>query len=363
MSTSARQHIEEELHELWKPEEGEKATDIFWFQRSYTTNLVVYAPSLDFCGEVDAVLQELTPSHPGRYIILCPAAGPLSTPLRHQVSGHCQYDPVHNRRFCCDIINLEAGPTALEHLYGLTLSLLIADLPVEVWWPDEIPLQSLLFKNIAEESDRVWIDSARFRLPHQSLANLAKNWKLLFPDTLLADLNWIRFLRWRSLIAELFDGEWASYLQRIREINIEYGEGCQPTRSFLLVCWLASRLGWHYGGKPLASFPDRLEFAGSSGKVAVTIRPVPVKDPRRDRLYAVRLHTTNGHQGDFSVVRDQDPQCVLARSEIDGKEAFSRMLYFDHLESVRLLAEGLRHSGKDASWEESLAMLSTIIKA
>ncbi|MEJ2691228.1 MAG: glucose-6-phosphate dehydrogenase assembly protein OpcA [Deltaproteobacteria bacterium] len=251
----------------------------------------------------------------------------------------------------------------MEHLYGLTLSLLIADLPVEVWWSGEIPLQSPLFKNIVEESDRVWMDSAKFSQPHKALALLALTWKEHFPNIVLADLNWIRFLRWRNLIAELFDGKWASYLDLIREVTIEYGERRQPTRSFLLVCWLASRLGWHYEGRPLQNFPERLEFAGHGGKVAVTINPVPVMDQERDRLYGVRILTANGHQGKFSVVRDKDPQCVLARSEIDGKLAFSRMLYFEHLESVRLLVEGLQHLGRDSSWEDTLAMLASIIKA
>ncbi len=220
-----------------------------------------------------------------------------------------------------------------------------------------------MFKNIAEESDRVWIDSAKFHRPHSALALLAQTWEGHYPDTVLADLNWIRFLRWRNLIAELFDGEWSSYLPQIREVIIEYGEGRQPTRSFLLVCWLASRLGWHYAGKPLQHFPEQIEFAGNNGKVAVTIRPVRVMDRKRDRLYAVRIRTANGHQGEFSVVRDKDPQCVLARSEIDGKLAFSRMLYFEHLESVRLLVEGMGHWGRDSSWEDTLAMLATIIEA
>lgn len=362
VSETTRQHIEEELHQLWKPEEREKTSDIFWFQRNYTTNLVVYAPTQEFCREVDAVLQELTPNHPGRYIILCPAAGPLPEPLRHQVSGHCHYDPFHNKRFCCDIINLEAGPEILEHLYGLTLSLLVADLPVEVLWSGELPLQSPLFKNIVEESDRVWMDSAKFGQPHKALALLALTWKEHFPDIVLADLNWIRFLRWRNLISELFDGKWASYLDLIREVTIEYGEGRQPTRSFLLVCWLASRLGWNYEGRPLDNFPEHIDFAGHGGKVAVTIRAVPAMDQVRDRLYGVKIRTANGHQGNFSVVRDKDPHCVLARSEIDGELAFSRMLYFEHLEPVRLLVEGLQHWGRDTSWEDTLAKLGTIIK-
>jgi glucose-6-phosphate dehydrogenase assembly protein OpcA len=362
MSITTRKTIEKELGELWRPEqEGTEITGS-GFHRNYTTNLVVFTLTREKCREAEAVLRELTPIHPGRFIMLCPAPESESTPLCHHVSGHCVTNPERNKQICCDIINLEAKAGVLEELYSLTLSLLISDLPVEFWWVDDAPQDGNFFRKIADDSDRVWVDSSTFHHPAKAIAHLAATWHQRFPNTVLADLNWLRFQRWRNLIAELFDGEWTPYLSQIRHMTIEYGEGRQPTRSFLLVCWMASRLGWRYTGQPLEDFPDEIEFDSGSGPVTVAIKPVPVADKIKDRLFAIRIHTGDTPKGEFSVVRDSDPQCVLAHSEIDDKVAFSRILHFEHLEAAQLLAQGLSHWGKDPGWEGTLAIFQTIIK-
>jgi glucose-6-phosphate dehydrogenase assembly protein OpcA len=264
---------------------------------------------------------------------------------------------------CCDIIHLKAKAEILEHLYGLTLSLLIPDLALELWWPEDIPLRSTFFRQITEEADRVWVDSAQFRDPEAKLAELAVRWSVLFPMTVLADLNWVRFRRWRNLVAELFDGEWTSYLSQINRVVIEYGEGSQMTRSFLLACWMAASLGWKYKGELLTKYPSEIEFDSAGGAVTVVITPVQVANQKRDRLFAIRIFTGGSRSGVFTVQRDTDPQCVVVRSEIDGVESFRRILCFEHLEFSHLLGEGLKHWGRDQSWGNTLAILRTIIKA
>jgi len=362
MSTTTRQSIEKELNELWKSDEERPEAKIGWWQRNYTTNLVVYAPSFEQCREAETVLRELTPLHPGRYIMLCPAPEGEPLALHHHVSGHCTYSPAQKKQICCDIINLEAKPGVLEDLYGLTLSLLVSDLPVEFWWLGDLPGASVFFRLIADDSDRVWVDSSEFSHPARDLARLAAGWQHSFPNTVLADLNWIRFQRWRNLIAELFDGEWSPFLREIEEVTIEYGAGGQPTRSFLLVCWMASCLGWKYPGRPLRDFPEAIAFESGGREVTVVFKTVPTADLQRDRLYAIRIRTGNNHQGQFTIERNQDPRCVSACSEIDCRPAFARILYFEHMEPLHLLREGLRRWGKDPGWLGTLAQYRTIMQ-
>lgn len=360
MSTN-RQVIEQELKALWRSEQQGGDTP-HSAQRNYTLNLVAFAPNAAAHHEADAVLKELPPIHPGRYIMLCQAPDTATAKLHHHVASHCLFDPGRNKRICCDLITLEAKDGLLEELYGLTLSLLISDLPVEFWWLGDLPLNNPFFHTIADDSDRVWVDSSKFHDPPQAMAMLAATWAHAFPNTVLADLNWVRIQRWRHLIADLFDGEWTPYLWQIRELTIEYAEGRPPTRAFMLACWMAAQLGWRYQGEPLTAFPEQLEFTGKHGPVTVAIKPVAVVDRERDRLYAVRVRTTGEHQGLFSVARERDPQCVLATSEIDGQAAFSRVLCFEHLEAVQLLSEGLRGWGRDPGWEGALAVMRTMMR-
>ncbi|HET9870245.1 MAG TPA: glucose-6-phosphate dehydrogenase assembly protein OpcA [bacterium] len=360
MSVSS-QAIEHELTELWKEtkpaKEGEPG-----LQRVYTTNLVAYAEDHDTGYRVERVLMDLTQFHPGRYILIRPAQDTGEAPLRYYVSGYCPFwTDQREHRVCCDIIKLVAQQDTIENLYGFTFSLLVPDLPVELWWPGDLPIKNKFFGKMAEASNRVWVDSARFKNPEMSIARLAAVWEKRFPNTLLADMNWVRIQRWRALIAELFDGPWAKFLNDIKQVTIEYGEGTHSLRSFFLALWMAGRLGWVYKGGPLGLIPEKLEFEGPRGPIDVLLKPVPVQDGKCDRIFAVGVMTGGDRPGIFTVVRDADPAVVVARAEVEQQEAFSRVVTFDHLHSNQVLAAGLRHQARDDNWMAVLQLAGSIL--
>lgn len=359
--TVTAQAIEKDLTALWKDGSEEKSKSR-GLQRVYTTNLVAYASGHEEGYRVEQILNDLAEKHPGRYILARPAADLTEPPLRYYVSGHCFFGSGREKKICCDLIKLVAQKEVIENLYGFTFSLLLPDLPLEFWWPGDLPYNNAFFDHVAEEANRVWVDSSKFTRPIQSLARLSTFWENRYPHTLLCDLNWIRIQRWRSLIAELFDGEWSRFLKEIRQITIEYGEGTQPTRSFFLACWLACQLGWEYRGPRLSQFTQELVLEGPQGKIEVLLKPVPVPDIKRDRIFAVGLLTQGQQAGLFTVVRDQDPHVVLARSEINHKLAFSRALSFEHLHSNELLDVGLKHLEPDPVWKKTLAFAGTILE-
>ena len=358
MAISA-QGIEKDLADLWKPLEGESKD--LGFQRVYTTNLVAYASNHEEGYRVEQILNYLAEKQPGRYILVRPAADPEEPALRSYVSGHCLFSTGREKRVCCDLIKLVAQPDIIENLYGFSFSLLMPDLPVEFWWPGDLPYENAYFEKMALASNRVWVDSSRFTKPIQSLTRLAAFWHSRFPHSFLGDLNWVRIQRWRALIAELFDGEWAPYLKKIKKVTIEHGSGNQPTRSFFLACWLGSQLGWKYSGTRMAEFTEKLDFETPQGKVEVQLKGVPVRDDRLDRIFAVGIETGGENPGLFTVVRDQDPHCVIARSEIDHKVAFLRTVSFEHMHSNELLDLGLKHLEDDAVWHKTLQFASSAL--
>lgn len=358
MTVSAQQ-IEKDLADLWKDGGDVQGLGL---QKVYTTNLVAYASGHEEGYRVEQILNDLAEKNPGRFILVRPAADPSEPPLRHYVSGHCFFEGGRQKRVCCDLIKLVAQKEVIENLYGFTFSLLIPDLPVEFWWPGDLPQQNHFFEKVALHSNRVWVDSSKFKDPVRSLGRLAAYWDSRFPHTLLGDLNWTRIRRWRSLIAELFDGEWASFLPEVRKVSIAYGEGTSPTRSFYLACWLASRLGWKYDGPRFGVFPQKFEFKGPRGPVEVELTPVPVADQKRDRIFAVGLTTDGDPPGIFTVIRDRDPHCVVARTEVGGVQAFSRTVAFEHLHSNELLSSGIKHLRPSHAFMASLRMMGTILE-
>jgi glucose-6-phosphate dehydrogenase assembly protein OpcA len=175
-------------------------------------------------------------------------------------------------------------------------------------------------------------------------------------------LNWIRIQRWRGLIAEMFDGEWSKYLKNVKKISIAYGEGGRPTRSFFLACWLASRLNLKYTGKRISAIPNELKFEGPQGEIEVIFTPVPIRDTKVGRIFAVGLTTDGDQPAIFTVIRDEDPHVVSVRSEVNEKVAFARSVSFEHLHSNQLLNIGLKHLEEDLVWMKTLQLMGTVLE-
>ena len=77
--------------------------------------------------------------------------------------------------------------------------------------------------------------------------------------------------------------------------------------------------------------------------VEVVLTPVPVRDIKLDRIFAVGLTTEGDEPALFTVIRDEDPHIVTVRSEVNEKVAFLRSVSFEHLHSNELLTLGLKH--------------------
>jgi hypothetical protein len=360
MSVPTAQNIESDLTGLWKTDQDSHLPQS-GIRRIYTTNLVAYASDHEDGYRVEGILGDLVQYHPGRYILVRPAADTAEAPLRYYVSGRCLSWADPEKRVCCDMVKLVAQKEIIENLYGFTFSILVPDLPVEFWWPGDMPYYNSFFEHMAEQLNRVWVDSSKFKDPVQSLARLAVFWHKRYPKTNLADMNWIRIQRWQALIAELFDGEWSKYLKEIKQVTIEYGEGGTPLRSFYLACWLAAQLGWRHHQPRLSKLTDPLVFEGPNGSVEILLKPVPAPDHRADRIFAVGIVTQGEHAGIFTVVRDEDPHLVIARSEVNHQLAFSRVVTFEHLHSDDVLAIGLKHFEADPVWKKTLQMAGSIL--
>ncbi len=364
MSPLTAQQVEKDLGELWKTLPGDETKDL-GLQRVYTTNLVAYAEDPAEGFRVERTLHHLAEIHPGRYILVQPGEKEEEVPLppvRHFVSGHCFLFQGRDKRVCCELVQLVADPAKMDHLYGLAFSLLLPDLPVEFWWPGDLAPRHPFFSQMAGETSRVWVDSSRFKGVLNPLVSLADSWKGLYPRVQLGDLNWVRLHRWRALIAEFFDGQWAPYLSQIREVTIKYGDQSHPVRPFYLACWLGALLGWRPGNTRYKTIPERFHFTGRRGDIAVKLEPVPLQDELKDRIYSVEINTANGNPGRFTIDRGQDPFTVTARSQVEGRTTFSRTVTFEHLHTYELLSEGIRHLETDTAFEKTMKMAALMLE-
>jgi glucose-6-phosphate dehydrogenase assembly protein OpcA len=198
------------------------------------------------------------------------------------------------------------GPLG-QHADSVVAPLLVPDVPVVTWWPDEAPEIPAKHPLGALAQRRV-TDTAAAESPHEVLANLAAGYQP--GDT---DFGWTRATPWRSLLAATLDQPHPAITAC--EIAAEDGN---PTAD-LIAAWLSLRL----------SVPvSRTVSSGPGITAAVLTTP----------------------EGDINITRTDGRTATLSwPGRADRRVALHRR------DTAELLAEELRRLDPDELYAETLS--------
>ncbi len=217
--------------------------------RSSVMTLVAYSEGIEQTTRVSRAIEGLTAQIPSRAIILSVLPDmPGTQPLSASVALRCQTPHAGSNPVCAEQIIIEARDDVSKHLSGVVLPLLLAELPVFVWWTGGLPNGELVH-NLLESSDRTIVDSCDFANPTQDFAAFADLVRSEANRTAFSDFNWTRLRAWRELTAQFFDtARFRPYLNGVEHIEVEYaveeGQVPNPIQAYLFAGWLASRLQW-----------------------------------------------------------------------------------------------------------------------
>ena len=120
------------------------------------------------------------------------------------------------------MIHLTAGGEAGRHLTALVTPLVIHDLPVTVWWPNEPLFRSPPVRDLMATADRLVVDGSSWT--GDGLDRL-RPWpsSRRRPASPSATSRSIRQSRWREAIASIFDDpDFLPYLRSLRRIAVAY---------------------------------------------------------------------------------------------------------------------------------------------
>jgi hypothetical protein len=338
--------------------------------RTSVMNLVVIARRPEIGERSAAIIQSLTGRHPSRTLIVQPADPDGPAWLDAQIVAHCVMPREDAPETCAETIFLTCGGDAGRHLDSILAPLLIHDLPVTVWWPDEPPFGSQLANDVLGAADRLIVDGSGWRGTGmdqlRKMAAVANHSPIAISDFAMA-----RQSRWREAIAAIFDiPDFQPYLRHLRRIAVtyavrdEYGvETANVVKPLYHAAWLGSRLGMTVL-KPLAPVAAAARknagrahaLSGPGGglvatlrqdraDVAVVVRPVLSEMPTGTTLRVELLADWRGSELRADVTAEQD--AVHVRVWQDGVHALERGFTAPRRTELELLAEAIEAGGRD----------------
>jgi glucose-6-phosphate dehydrogenase assembly protein OpcA len=213
------------------------------------SNLVIFCGNESQALTIRDQIPEIVTVHPARVLLLI---GESPDHEKACAEAKVWSHAIGQHRACSEQVTVRAAGAEVDRLPFVVRSLLIGDLPINLWWATPLPppLAGPLLYDLAESAQQVVYDSLGWASPHRGVAATAA-WLNKFERgstrslrRVASDLNWRRLKYWRRILTQAFDPAInPGGFQSISEIQVEHGPHA-VTQAWQLVGWLASRLQW-----------------------------------------------------------------------------------------------------------------------
>ncbi|NJR49139.1 MAG: glucose-6-phosphate dehydrogenase assembly protein OpcA [Leptolyngbyaceae cyanobacterium CSU_1_3] len=324
-------------------------------------------PRYTLDAEGSGIADAIASQNPCRIISLFPVTGE-DEGVTAQVSAYCPINKQSRSALVCgEYITLKGTEPALDRISSTVSSLTISELPRFLWWKATPNLDQALFSYLYRLCNAVIVDSSLFKADPEG--DLLKLSSLIADGVQIADLNWRRLAAWQELTAEAFDPpeRWAA-VQEVDRVVIDYEKG-NPTQAMMFLGWLGSRLGW----KPVSR--DKQEdvydlqrvylVAADDRTIEVELAGIPTADSGEvaGDLVSIKLASTNPDADCCTVLCSQTMGCMRMEAK-GGAQAcrISQVTPLDDQKAETLLSEQLHRLGRDALYEESLAVAEKVLR-
>lgn len=227
---------------------------------------------------VNAIIDELSVSHPSRFFIVSRREGLES--IQSSVSSRCVL--ARNRKHVCsEEIYLRYSTQCQGAVANVLLSLFVSDIPTSLVFlgdPQKLSEDGSLefLRGIESVTDLIISDSTRFESFQSGLKPLINGFAgaaalahgLCFPKR-LRDMSWRRLRHWRALITEQFDmPRLSESIDKFSYIQFDYkseNERVVPPDVILLAGWMLTCLQWEPKRREEGSIDFRVNTVGPGG--------------------------------------------------------------------------------------------------
>jgi glucose-6-phosphate dehydrogenase assembly protein OpcA len=361
----------DKLSEVWRSAASDPLTErrtdergsVRVRMRTSVLTLVVVAPRPETTERALAAINHLNQLHPSRAIVISPGDfdGPPTTDAH--IYAECRISEQSSAEICTEQILVKTGGELSQHLSRVVAPLLIHDLPVVLWWPDDPPFGSKQFTEVVDSADRLLVDSGTFH--EDGGARLAGLATVVAGGVAVTDIGWLRLSLWRELLAGLFDhplltGE----LDHIKSVRIDIArptDTLRVSRAAFYLGWLAARLGWETARPltPRGGDSDELHGAFRLGRreIGVSIHPVRATLDGAQRAPGSLVRVDIEAARPKATVRarlTRQSDHLLATADWNGASVARRAGRLEPFDETPFIAEALERPGLDRAFEQAL---------
>lgn len=313
-----------------------------------------------------SISDAIAAQNPCRIITLCPIIGE-DQGVTAQVSAYCPVQKSSGGNLiCCEYITLRGTKAALNRVGEVVVSLMIPDLPKFVWWKATPNPEHNLFKQLVEACHCIILDTSYHSQPESEFLKIQN---LIDSGTFVADLNWHRLAPWQELTAATFDPpERRASIYEIDRVTVDYEKG-NDAQALMFLSWMASRMGW----QP-TSYTEtddgiyhlkHITLSGPQGKtVMAELAAIPVAEVGEivGDLVGIRLNSTNPHADCCTILCSETAGCMRMEAGGTAQDCRTEQVTASNDQKAEfLLSQQLQRWGRDALYEESLAVAVQII--
>jgi glucose-6-phosphate dehydrogenase assembly protein OpcA len=243
----------------------------------------------------------------------------------------------------------------------LVRSLLIGDLPTDLWWThnEPPPAGGELFNELASMSNQVIYESVSWPNPAKSVVTMA-NWAAR-PDAAqtISDLGWRRLKPWRRILGQSLDPTVTpEALESITEVVVEHGPHMLQ-QVWLLVGWLACRLDWKpLGGRVVPGETLTWRFQSPRGPVSITARRKGDLSPEIHRLTLSWKTAGKTRTADFAIAGPDRLAVTMKDADVPP-----RFLFLPYQSRASLVAKQLPDRGRDELFDHTLQLSRLMAEA
>jgi len=337
--------------------------------RTSVLNLVVLAGDEGTAERCAAIIASAASRHASRSLILS-AVSPDGEPgLEASVEALALTTAVGRTETGAETIYIRACGETGRHLASIIVPLLVHDLPVALWWPNDPPFDSHRAGRLLPLADRLIVDgSAWSGSGLDILAQLAVAAERF--DLVPIDWAMLRQSRWREAVASVYDlPDLRPHLGAVRRIDVEYStdDPGDPTgntnvvRPLYHVAWLASRLGMTVRDA-LRREPDSRRVATlrqRNHEVSVVLKPADSELPAGSTVRVVITSQVRGTDLVGEVTAgDRDVEVTVRDG---GRVRLKRTYLAPRLNDVDLLSLSVEENAADPVSVQALAMVHRLL--